>query len=107
MKTIEERATEYSKGQWDELTARTAYIAGIKEQKAIDDAELLKLKASWEKEAQINHNNEANYIQGCHDTVEKAAKVFSEMLVEMWPDLLGFGGIAKKYENEFRKRLEK
>lgn len=34
-KSIEERATEYSKGQWDELTARTAYIAGAKEQKAI------------------------------------------------------------------------
>lgn len=39
-------------------------------------------------------------------TIEKAAEVFSEMLVELWPDLLGFGGIAKKWENEFRKRLE-
>lgn len=37
MKSIEERAREYSKGQWDELTARAAYIAGAKEQKAIDD----------------------------------------------------------------------
>ena len=39
MKTIEERASEYSKGRWDELTAKEAYIAGAKEQKAIDDAE--------------------------------------------------------------------
>ena len=36
MKTIEERAKEYSKGQWDELTAKKAYIEGAKEQKAID-----------------------------------------------------------------------
>lgn len=36
MKTIEERASEYSKGRWDELTAKKAYIAGAKEQKAID-----------------------------------------------------------------------
>lgn len=36
MKSIEERATEYSKGQWDELTASTAYFAGATEQKAIE-----------------------------------------------------------------------
>ena len=32
MKSIEERAKEYSKGQWDELTANKAYIEGAKEQ---------------------------------------------------------------------------
>ena len=37
MKTIIERAKEYSKGRWDEPTAYEAYIAGAKEQKAIDD----------------------------------------------------------------------
>ena len=36
MKTIKERAKEYSKGQWDEPTALKAYIAGATEQKAID-----------------------------------------------------------------------
>ena len=36
MKTIKERAIEYSKGCWDEPTAYEAYIAGAKEQKAID-----------------------------------------------------------------------
>ena len=36
MKTIEERAKEYSKGQWDEPTANKAYIDGAKEQKVID-----------------------------------------------------------------------
>lgn len=37
MKTIEQRAIEYAKGQWDELTAKEAYIAGAKHQKVIDD----------------------------------------------------------------------
>ena len=42
MKTIEERAKEYSKGKWDELTAKEAYIAGAKEQQAIDEEVRLK-----------------------------------------------------------------
>lgn len=47
-KSIEERAKEYSKGQWDELTARTAYIAGAKEQKAIDIQKACEwLKNNW------------------------------------------------------------
>ena len=40
-------------------------------------------------------------------TVKRAAEVFSEMLIELWPVLLDYRGIAKKWENEFRKRLEK
>ena len=36
MKTIKERAKEYSKGRWDEPTAYEAHIAGATEQKAID-----------------------------------------------------------------------
>ena len=36
MKTIEQRASEYAKEQWDELTAKEAYIAGAKEQKSVD-----------------------------------------------------------------------
>ena len=42
MKTIEERAKEYSKGQWDIPTAIKAYIAGATEQKAIDEEVRLK-----------------------------------------------------------------
>ena len=34
--TIEERAIEYCKEQWDEPTAMTAYMDGAIEQKAID-----------------------------------------------------------------------
>ena len=39
-------------------------------------------------------------------TVDKAAEVFADMLIELCPELLGFGGAAKEWENEFRKRLE-
>ena len=36
MKSIKERAKEYSKDHWNELTAKEAYIAGATEQQAID-----------------------------------------------------------------------
>ena len=51
MKSIEERAKEYSKGQWDEPTALKAYVAGATEQKAIDDKEIKKLKSIVENSA--------------------------------------------------------
>ena len=55
MKTIEERAKEYSKGHWDEPTAYEAYIAGATEQKAIDEEVRLKkcddmTKAEYDRE---------------------------------------------------------
>ena len=75
MKTIEERAMEYAPEPLNDHYAipafiasenkRQAYIAGATEQKAIDDAELLKLKSAWGKEAQINH-----------DAIEKACNIF-------------------------------
>lgn len=41
------------------------------------------------------------------DTMKiKACKVFQEMLVELCPELLGYGAIAVRWENYFRKRLE-
>ena len=87
MITIKERAKEYSKGRWDEPTAYEAYIAGAKEQKAIDDAEWLKIKSSWEREAQINHNDENNYKQGFHDAIEKACEWLDNYLMEIgYPD---------------------
>ena len=54
METIEERAKEYSKGQWDEITALKAYIAGATEQKAIDEQVRLK-KCDDMTEAEYNH----------------------------------------------------
>ena len=42
MKSIKERAKEYSKDHWNELTAKEAYIAGATEQQAIDEEVRLK-----------------------------------------------------------------
>ena len=99
MKPIEERAKEYSdrhksiensyfnKGynyyiaeKYD--AEKFAYEAGAYDQKTIDDAELLKLKSAWEKQAQINHDDEANYQQGYHDAIEKARKWLKEHIYE-------------------------
>ena len=96
MKTIEQRAEEYVpntitvhifkssplKGLIVRIL-RDAYIAGANEQKEIDDALLLKLKSSWEEEAQINHNDESNYKQGYHDAIEEACEWFSDYLFEI------------------------
>ena len=54
MKSIEERAKEYSKGQWDEPTALKAYVAGATEQKAIDEQVRLK-KCDDMTQAEYNH----------------------------------------------------
>lgn len=99
MKTIEERAKEYSdrhksiensyffKGYNYNIAEKYdaekfAYEAGAYDQKTIDDAELLKLKSAWEKQAQINHDGEANYQQGYHDAIEKARKWLKEHIYE-------------------------
>lgn len=67
MKTIEERAIlhlEYERdflgNDLSEDMVCRAYVRVAKEQKAIDDAKWLKIKSSWEKEAQINHDDVAN-----------------------------------------------
>ena len=91
MKSIEERAKEaYPAHEYsvlERVMKRGAYIRGAKEQKEIDDALLLKLKSSWEEEAQINHNDESNYKQGYHDAIEKACEWFSDYLFEIgYPD---------------------
>lgn len=82
METIEERANLAAWQIYEETILsehsvdRVAEIIAekIHEQKAIDEAKLLKLKSAWEKQAQINHDDEANYQQGYHDAVEKACE---------------------------------
>ena len=97
MKTIEERAMEYAPEPLNDHYAipafiasenkRQAYIAGATDQKVIDKAELLKLKSAWEKEAQTNHDDEANYKQGFHDAIEKACEWLDNYLMEIgYPD---------------------
>ena len=87
MKTIEERAWEkYPEVIKHRYLAhidineekRKMYIEIATEQKAIDEAKLLKLKSAWEKEAQITHDDEANRNQGYHDAIEKACKWLEE-----------------------------
>ena len=105
MKTIEERAElnlMYEKdfcgySLSDDMVCR-AYVRGAKEQKAIDDAILLKLKSAWEKEAQINHDDEANYKQGYHDAVEKSCKWLKKELRKLAMDELKDNFL----ENEFK-----
>ena len=108
MKTIEERAKEYvDRHKAMELACFgmsklygytrvynaeiTAYEWDAKEQKVIDDAELRKLKSSQEKEAQINHDDEANYKQGYHDAINKACELLKAMGVLTDDDsIMGF-----------------
>ena len=112
MKTIEERAEKYASKKGDislspiynEALAniyKEGYIAGATEQKVIDDAKLLKLKSSWEKQAQINHDDEVNYKQGYHDAIEKACEWLKENVE---------GGIhpqsAYGFVEKFRKTIE-
>ena len=111
MKSIEERAKKAYPIDRDNVFAelkRNAYIAGAIEQKAIDDAEWLKIKSSWEREAQINHNDEANYQQGFHDAIEKACEWFSNYLMEIgYPDdWMRDSPNMESGEERFRKAME-
>src|SRR5574344_1299168 len=114
MKTIEQRAAKWGeyiaeRTTYDVVAAKYSYIAGANAQKEIDDAELLKLKSSWEEEAQINHNDKSNYKQGYHDAIEKACEWFSDYLFE-----IGYPNDWKRDseniisgEQRFRKAMKK
>ena len=114
MKSIEERAKEWGEyivetTPYDVVAAKYSYIAGANEQKEIDDDLLLKLKSSWEEEAQINHNDKSNYKQGYHDAIEKACEWFSDYLFE-----IGYPNDWKRDseniisgERRFRKAMKK
>ena len=113
-KTIEERAIlnlQYEKdflgrNLSDNMVCR-AYVAGATEQKAIDDAELLKLKSSWEKEAQINHDDEANYKQGYHDAIEKACEWITEHIDMSYErEFVDDSPVSLSYFEWCEKRLE-
>lgn len=49
---------------------------------------------------------EDGYKQCYQDLTEKACKTFTKMLVELCPELLGYGAAAIEWEKDFRKRLE-
>ena len=98
METIEERANLAAWQIYEETILsehsvdRVAEIIAekIHEQKAIDDAILLKLKSAWEKQAQINHDDEANYQQGYHDAIDKVCEWLRARNVITKDTLIGF-----------------
>ena len=101
---IEERAKLASEGYDDDGYSAglyMGYVEGAKEQKAIDDVKLLKLKSSWEKQAQINHDDEANYKQGYHDAIEKACEKLRERIEGGVHPQSAYGFVEK-----FRKAME-
>ena len=107
--TIEERARLAAYQIYEEIglskhsVDRVSEIIAEKiiEQKAIDDAKWLKIKSSWEKEAQINHDDELNYKQGYHDAIEKACEWLKENIE---------GGVHPQsiygFVEKFRKAME-
>ena len=128
MKTIEERAKEWGEHivettPYDVVNgkvcvfvedrniadvAEESYIAGATEQKAIDDAKLLKLKSAWEKEAQINHDDEANRKQGYHDAIEKACEWLGPHLAEVADRYDSTASLLLRHVKEnFRIAMEK
>ena len=45
------------------------------------------------------------FRKGKERTINKACEVFAEMLIELCPELLGYGAISKGWEDEFRDKL--
>ena len=98
MKTIEERARLAAWQIFEEIGLSQHSVDRVSEiitekmldQKAIDEAKLLKLKSAWEKEAQINHDDEANRKQGYHDAIDKVCEWLRARNVITKDTLIGF-----------------
>lgn len=45
------------------------------------------------------------FRKGKERTINKACEVFAEMLIELCPELLGYGAIAKGWEDDFKNKL--
>ena len=45
------------------------------------------------------------FRKGKEKTINSACEVFAEMLIELYPELLGYGAIAKGWEDDFRDKL--
>ena len=97
MKSIEERAKEYSLKDFDgyytgrEKAMEEAYIAGATDQKAIDDAECVN-QVIMGKGSAISH-----YKQGYHDAVNKACELLKAVGVLTDDDsIMGFIKVMEK-----------
>ena len=73
--TIKERAKEYSKGRWDEPTAYEAYIAGAKEQQAIDIGNACIILCRYACPHKIDSNK-------CFNTMCETWEIFRRMMEE-------------------------
>ena len=76
MKAIEQRAIEYAKGQWDELTAKEAYIAGATEQQAINEE--VRLKKSDDM-TEAEYDREMTFADWYHQN-GKSTPTFSDAI---------------------------
>lgn len=108
MKTIEDRAERLSKEfscakDVEKAVFQSCLVMGY-EQRAIDNAELERLKAAWEKEARVNHDAEAHYKQGFHDAVEKACEWWDTHYLDVIT-ALSDGGWYDLLDN-FKKAME-
>ena len=46
------------------------------------------------------------FRKGKERTINSACEVFAEMLIELCPELLGYGAIAKGWEDDFKSKLK-
>ena len=119
MKTIEERAKEYSKKQCVKPVAYNSYIAGAKEQKAIDEEVRLKkcddmTEAEYDRETAFVdwYLENGKGMPAYSDAIEWARKEVIEEACE-WIDkylhLFVMKGniLYPKLAQEFRKAMEK
>ena len=118
MKTIEERAKEYSKKQCVKPVAYNSYIAGAKEQKAIDEEVRLK---KCDDMTEAEYNRETAFVDwylengkgmpAYSDAIEWARKDLLDKVCE-WIDkylhLFVMKGniLYPKLAQEFRKAME-
>ena len=123
METIEERAKEYSKGQWDIPTAIKAYVAGATEQKAIDEEVRLKkcddmTKAEYNRETAFvdwyleNGKGTPTYSDAIEwarkEVINKACDWFAYYLMDIgYPDdWMRDSPNMQSGEERFRKAME-
>ena len=110
MKTIEERAREYTKRQRYRLPVYKAYVAGATEQKAIDEAIRLKkcddmTKEEFERETTFleQYIDEKDSMPSFSDAIEwarkeaikEAASWFGDYLTELRDSVNWFYGSSK------------
>lgn len=110
MKTIEERAKEYSKWQRDKLTSKEAYIAGALDQRHIDTCMMMKnqddmTQAEYDRETEFidwfTENNSGNitYSDAIEwarkEAIKEAASWFGDYLTELRDSVNWFYGSSK------------